>query len=98
MGTEDAELVGIMEGVVAGVLDQEGERRQVRENEETGWPVPVPEHPGQVVREGQFLRYGKDGGSMNGEGEVNGRGLRARRPGEYGHGRVVHPQWGQAAL
>ena len=103
-GEGDGELVGIMEGVVAGGLDEEGERRQVEEDGEKGWPVPVPEHPGQVVREGQFLRYGKEGGEpegkereSDGKGKVFGQVLKARRPGEYGHGRVVHPQRDHAA-
>ena len=88
----DEELVGIVDGVVAPGLDEEGERRQVEEDRERGWPLEVPEHPGQVVREGQFLRYGKREREERGRGKMVGRALRASRPGEYGHGRVVHPR------
>ncbi|KAI4120862.1 MAG: hypothetical protein LQ347_007013 [Umbilicaria vellea] len=91
------ELVEIMEGVVAEALDEERERRQVEEDKEHGWPLPVPEHPGQVVREGQFHRYGVEGKEEEKSGKVVGQGLRARRPGEYGHGRVVHAHNGHAA-
>lgn len=92
----DGELVGIMEAVVAKPLDEEGEKRQLDGNKEHGWPLPVPEHPGQVVREGQFHRYGIEGKEEERGGRVVGQGLRASRPGEYGHGRVVHPQNGHA--
>lgn len=88
----DEELVGIVDGVVAPGLNEEGERRQVEEDRERGWPLEVPEHPGQVVREGQFLRYGEREREERGRGKMVGRALRASRPGEYGHGRVVHPR------
>ena len=44
----DQELVEIMDGLVASGLDAEGERKQIEDNISKGFPIAVPEHPGQV--------------------------------------------------
>ena len=41
-GKGDRELVGILEELVVGPLDEEGDRRQCAENKEKGLPVPIP--------------------------------------------------------
>ena len=99
-GERDRELLEIMSEVVAKPLDEDEERRQEEEDKEKGWPLPVPEHPGQVVEEGQFHRYAKEGkkedGSESGKKSF-GPVFRPKRLGEHGHGPVVHPRRGHVA-
>ncbi|MCJ1361419.1 hypothetical protein MMC16_000519 [Acarospora aff. strigata] len=72
-GDSDRETLRVIRKYVAEPLTEEAERVQVLRNKEAGFPVPVPGKPG-VLEEG-----GQPGGPV----------IRARRPGEKGHGPVV---------
>ncbi|MCJ1306955.1 hypothetical protein MMC25_000599 [Agyrium rufum] len=48
VGQSGEELVGSGERVVAGVLDEEADAKQAKENMEKGLPIQVPAHPGIV--------------------------------------------------
>ena len=44
----ESELLGIVDDLIPGELDEEGDGRQVKENREKGLPIPVPPHPGMI--------------------------------------------------
>ena len=44
------ELAEIVDELVAKPLDEEGDRRQREENKKKGFPVPIPPHPGVVMK------------------------------------------------
>ena len=80
----EAELLSVLEQLVAAPLDEDGDRRQCDENRRKGLPVPLPDSPARRdMREtvgGRKEVNGQDGGRSSGQATLD------RTPAQREHG------------